>query len=197
MHLSLLAYVHIALTHNSNVVAYTMTSNPPRPYRFKSTTLKFQVPGLKSLPNIFQNSKFIRDMADSDTWKTTMKILHKVRTWSRMTIWGDRLFLQFDGPTKILLQTRGPRINDIMSAREINEIADTPRGLTFDPTNSAKQPRVDGDEFRNVAHDAVHAGPGPSRTIEELENEMKGISQSIATLTKEGKVIIEKIAEKK
>jgi hypothetical protein len=30
-------------------------------------------------------------MADSDTWKTTMKILHKVRTWSRMTIWGDRV----------------------------------------------------------------------------------------------------------
>ncbi|KAG2024336.1 hypothetical protein GB937_003991 [Aspergillus fischeri] len=185
------------IVHPSNVVAYTMTSSPPRPYRFKSTTLKFQVPGLKSLPNIFQNSKFIRDMADSDTWKTTMNILHKVRTWSRMTIWGDRLFLQFDGPTKILLQTRGPRINDIMSAREINEIADTPRGLTFDPTTSAKQPRVDGEEFRNVAHDAVHAGPGPSRTIEELENEMKGISQSIATLTKEGKVIIEKIAEKK
>ncbi|KAH1493418.1 Altered inheritance of mitochondria protein 24, mitochondrial [Aspergillus fumigatus] len=185
------------IVHPSNVVAYTMTSNPPRPYRFKSTTLKFQVPGLKSLPNIFQSSKFIRDMADSDTWKTTMNILHKIRTWSRMTIWGDRLFLQFDGPTKILLQTRGPRINDIMSAREINEIADTPRGLTFDPTNPAKKPRVDGEEFKNVAHDAVHAGPGPSRTIEELENEMKGISQSIATLTREGKVIIEKIAEKK
>jgi len=84
-----------------------------------------------------------------------------------------------------------------MSAREINEIADTPRGLTFDLTNPAKQPRVDGEEFKNVAHDAVHAGPGPSRTIEELENEMKGISQSIATLTREGKVIIEKIAEKK
>ncbi|GFF23858.1 altered inheritance of mitochondria protein 24, mitochondrial [Aspergillus udagawae] len=185
------------IVHPSNVVAYTMTSNPPRPYRFKSTTLKFQVPGLKSLPNFFQNSKFIRDMADSNTWKTTMKILHKVRTWSRMTIWGDRLFLQFDGPTKILLQTRGPRINDIMSAREINEIADTPRGLTFDPTKSTEQPRVAGEEFRNVAHEAVNAGPGPSRTIEELENEVKGISQSIATLTKEGKVIIEKVAEKK
>lgn len=88
----LLTYVHIALTHSSNVVAYTMTSNPPRPYRFKSTTLKFQVPGLKSLPNIFQSSKFIRDMADSDTWKTTMNILHKIRTWSRMTIWGDRVW---------------------------------------------------------------------------------------------------------
>jgi hypothetical protein len=84
-----------------------------------------------------------------------------------------------------------------MSAREINEIADTPRGLTFDPTKSTEQPRVAGEEFRNVAHEAVNAGPEPSRTIEELENEMKGISQSIATLTKEGKVIIEKVAEKK
>ncbi|RHZ69400.1 Altered inheritance of mitochondria protein 24, mitochondrial [Aspergillus turcosus] len=184
------------IVHPSNVVAYTISSNPPRPYRFKSTTLKFQVPGLKSLPNLFQNSKFIRDMSDSNTWKSTMRILHKLRTWLRMTVWGDRLFLQFDGPTQILLQTRGPRINDIMSTREINEIADTPRGLTFDPTKSAEQPRAAGVEFRNVGEEAVSAGPGPSRTFEDLENELKGISQSIATLTKEGKVIIEKIDQK-
>lgn len=75
----------------SNVVAYTMNSNPPRPYRFKSTTLNFQVPGLKTLPSLFRNSKFVRDMSDSDTWKTAMKIFHKLRTWSRMTIWGDRV----------------------------------------------------------------------------------------------------------
>jgi hypothetical protein len=68
-----------------------MSSNPPRPYRFKSTTLKFQVPGLKSLPRFIQDSKFIRDMSDTDTWKGTMKLFHKIRTWSRMTIWGDRV----------------------------------------------------------------------------------------------------------
>jgi hypothetical protein len=68
-----------------------MSSNPPRPYRFKSTTLSFQVPGLKTLPSIFQKAKFIRDMSDSKAYKATMQFFHKLRTWSRMTIWGDRV----------------------------------------------------------------------------------------------------------
>jgi hypothetical protein len=68
-----------------------MSSNPPRPYRFKSTTLSFQVPGLKTLPSVFQKAKFIRDMSDSKAYKTTMQFFHKLRTWSRMTIWGDRV----------------------------------------------------------------------------------------------------------
>lgn len=72
------------------MVAYTITSNPPRPYRFKSTSLKFQVPGL-GLPDFLRKSQFIRDMSKSDTWKTTMKILHTLRTWCRRTIWGDRV----------------------------------------------------------------------------------------------------------
>ena len=77
---------------DSNVVAYTMSSNPPRPYRFKSTTLSFQIPGLKTLPRILQNAKFIRDVYDSKAYKTTMQWFHKLRTWSRMTIWGDRVW---------------------------------------------------------------------------------------------------------
>lgn len=68
-----------------------MSSNPPRPYRFKSTTLKFQVPGLKTLPRMIQNTEFIRNMSGTETWKTVMNIFHKLRTWSRMTIWGDRV----------------------------------------------------------------------------------------------------------
>lgn len=79
------------IAHPSNVVAYTMSSNPPRPYRFKSTTLNFQVPGLKTLPRLLQNNKFVRDVSGSDAWKTTMRFAHKLRTWSRMTIWGDRV----------------------------------------------------------------------------------------------------------
>ncbi|EAW06912.1 AIM24 family protein [Aspergillus clavatus NRRL 1] len=186
------------IVHPSNVVAYTITSNPPRPYRFKSTSLKFQVPGLKSLPKLFQNSQFIRAMSDSNTWKTTMNVLHKLRTWSRMTIWGDRLFLQFDGPTKILLQTRGPRINDIMSTREINEIADTPRGLTFDPTKSAgdNKPKSPEEQYRESLEEVIKTEPGSGRTVEELENELRGVSQSIAILTKEGEVIFEKVNRK-
>ncbi|KAL5355173.1 altered inheritance of mitochondria protein 24, mitochondrial [Aspergillus floccosus] len=177
------------IVHPSNVVAYTMSSNPPRPYRFKSTTLKFQVPGLKTLPRFIQDSKFIRDMSDTDTWKGAMKLFHKIRTWSRMTIWGDRLFLQFDGPTTILLQTRGPRINEILTTHEVNEIADSPRGLTIGPRKPS--------EDKKTAEEALQPTPGaPSRSVDDLINEVEGSAQSIANITKEGKVIFEKAGRK-
>ncbi|KAG2418052.1 hypothetical protein HFD88_001152 [Aspergillus terreus] len=177
------------IVHPSNVVAYTMSSNPPRPYRFKSTTLKFQVPGLKSLPRFIQDSKFIRDMSDTDTWKGAMKLFHKIRTWSRMTIWGDRLFLQFDGPTTILLQTRGPRINEILTTHEVNEIADSPRGLTIGPRKPS--------EDKKTAEEALQPTPdAPSRSVDDLIQEVEGSAQRIATITKEGKVFFEKAGQK-
>lgn len=173
------------IVHPSNVVAYSMGSNPPRPYRFKSTTLKFQVPGLKSLPALVQNTQFIKSMADTDAWKTAMKVFHRLRTWSRRTIWGDRLFLQFDGPSTILLQSRGARVNEILSSREVDELASAPRGLTILPTESAEQ------QATGAGESAAKNAPG-SRTIGEIEQEIEGVSQSIAVLTKEGKVTFEK-----
>ncbi|KAL4811181.1 mitochondrial biogenesis AIM24-domain-containing protein [Aspergillus unguis] len=171
------------IVHPSNVVAYSMNKNPPRPYRFKSTTLKFQVPGLKSFPGFLQNTQFIKAMSETESWKTAMRIFHTFRTWSRKTIWGDRLFLQFDGPSTILLQSRGARINDILSTNEVNELASAPRGLTIlpkDPEGKKPQaPEADETDARNV--------PGP-RTVDEIEQEVKGVTQRIAVLTKEGKV---------
>ncbi|KAL4787213.1 mitochondrial biogenesis AIM24-domain-containing protein [Aspergillus varians] len=173
------------IVHPSNVVAYSMSSNPPRPYRFKSTTLKFQVPGLKSLPAFLQKTQFIKAMSDTDSWKTAMRIFYRLRTWSRRTIWGDRLFLQFEGPSTVLLQSRGARINEILSTQEVNELASAPRGLTILPTNSDRKQAPDADES------SATKLPG-SRTVEEVEQEIKGVSQSIAVLTKEGKVTFEK-----
>ncbi|PLB35847.1 AIM24 family protein [Aspergillus candidus] len=173
------------IAHPSNVVAYTMSSNPPRPYRFKSTTLNFQIPGLKNWPGFIQKSKFIQSMSDSDTWKTAMKVLHTLRTWSRKTIWGDRLFLQFDGPTNILIQTRGPRLNDILTPQQVNEIADTPRGLTTGPKSEQEK------EGKKIVGD-ITVAPVPPRTIEEVEMEIKGSAQRIADITKDGEVIFEK-----
>ncbi|KAJ5082921.1 Mitochondrial biogenesis protein AIM24 [Penicillium argentinense] len=178
------------IAHPSNVVAYTMSSNPPRPYRFKSTTLNFQVPGLKTLPRLLQGNKFIRDMSDSNTWKTTMSLLHKLRTWSRMTIWGDRLFLQFDGPATILVQSRGPRVNDVLSGREVNEIAGTPRGLTSSPRQIEEQKLKEEGEV-------VNGVPDIARSIDNLRQETVGISQSIAKIRKDGKVEIEEVGRTK
>ncbi|KAJ5086947.1 Mitochondrial biogenesis protein AIM24 [Penicillium alfredii] len=177
------------IAHPSNVVAYTMSSNPPRPYRFKSTTLNFQVPGLKTLPRLLQNNKFIRDMSDSETWKSTMRFFHKLRTWSRMTIWGDRLFLQFDGPTTLLVQSRGPRLNDVLSEREVNEIASAPRGLTTRGQAEAGE--------KKAAEEAVNNVPDLARSVDDLSHEIRGTSQSVAQIRKDGKVDIEEVGRTK
>ncbi|OGE55340.1 hypothetical protein PENARI_c004G08538 [Penicillium arizonense] len=175
------------IAHPSNVLAYTMSSNPPRPYRFKSTTLSFQVPGLKTLPSVFQKAKFIRDMSDSKAYKTTMQFFHKLRTWSRMTIWGDRLFMQFDGPTTILIQSRGPRLNDVLSGQEVNEIAGTPRGLSSAPYQAIEVEKTDSNKSASYTSDI-------ERSVEQLEQEIRGTSQSVAKIRKDGKVEIEEVS---
>ncbi|OXV10889.1 hypothetical protein Egran_01349 [Elaphomyces granulatus] len=170
------------IVHPSHVIAYTtLNSHRPRPYRFKSTSLRFQVPELH-LSEILSRSKFIRDMAGSDTWKTAVRWFHHVRTWARRTIWGDRLFLQFDGPTTILVQSRGARVRDVLNAREVNEIANAPAGAR-DAIEKVgdKLPPGDKSDCR-------------SRNAEPPMNE-QGIRPSIAIL-RDGKVEFQRVKEK-
>ncbi|KAJ5088768.1 Mitochondrial biogenesis protein AIM24 [Penicillium angulare] len=166
------------IAHPSNVVAYTMSSNPPRPYRFKSTTLSFQVPGLKALPRLLQNNNLIRNVSGSTAWKKTMSFLHTLRTWSRMTIWGDRLFLQFDGPATVLVQSRGPRLNDVLSGREVNEIASTPSGITL------SHQEFKDDKQAKANEEAVD---GLTRSVADVTQDIKGITQNISKIRPYGK----------
>jgi hypothetical protein len=100
-----------------------------------------------------------------------------------------QLFMQFDGPATILVQSRGPRLNDVLSGREVNEIADTPRGLTSHPGQSKAEPG-------NEANDAVQE-PEIARSFENVVQEVKGISQSVAKIRKDGKVEIEDVGKTK
>ncbi|QKX63564.1 uncharacterized protein TRUGW13939_10735 [Talaromyces rugulosus] len=180
------------IAHPSNVLAYTISTTPPQPYRFKSTSLRFQIPGMQ-VPEFLLKSRYLRDLTASDTWKTSMRILHNVRTWARRTIWGDRLFLQFDGPATLLVQTRATRVRDILSDREVNEIADTPAGTTLNAANKLEDSAsaAQKSDYQKAAEEAVSQAPVPSRTVDELTQEIKGVSQSIATV-QGGKVQFEK-----
>jgi uncharacterized protein (AIM24 family) len=115
------------VTHPGNVVAYTITQHPPLPYRLKSAGLRFQVPNL-GLGYLVPDIKFFRVMGQTNTWRGLSKLLFDLRTAARRTIWGDRLFLQFHGPTTILLSSRASRISDVLTSRDVNEIADSPAG---------------------------------------------------------------------
>jgi hypothetical protein len=75
---------------SSNVVAYSITRYAPQPYRFKSTTLRFEVPGLGGIARLMPNTKFFRNMRETVTWKGVTNFFLTLRTWSRRTIFGDR-----------------------------------------------------------------------------------------------------------
>jgi hypothetical protein len=42
------------------------------------------------------------------------------------------LFLRFEGPTTLLIQSRASRLSDVLSLRDVNEIAESPPGAVQD-----------------------------------------------------------------
>ncbi|PBP18726.1 hypothetical protein BUE80_DR010272 [Diplocarpon rosae] len=86
------------------------------------------IPSL-GLGYLAQDIKFFRVMKESDTWRGLTRMLFNLRTAARRTIWGDRLFLKFHGPTTILMSSRASRMSDVLTARDVNEIATTEAGI--------------------------------------------------------------------
>lgn len=127
------------VAHPSNVVAYTASSTPPLPFRFKSSNFRLQVPNL-GFGSLLENVKFFRVMSQTATWRALATTWYTLKTWMRRTIWGDRLFLRFEGPTTMLLQSRASRISDVLTLRDVSEIAESPPGAVQDVvTNKIKQ----------------------------------------------------------
>lgn len=127
------------VAHPGNVVAYTVTKNPPQPYRFKSSSLRFQIPSL-GLRKYVESIKFFQVMSEGKTWRVLTNIMYSLRTATRRTIWGDRLFLQFKGPTTLLLSSRASRISDVLTTRDVNEMADSPAGAVPDAVTMTAAP---------------------------------------------------------
>ncbi|KAF6812830.1 altered inheritance 24 [Colletotrichum musicola] len=128
------------VAHPSNVVAYAVSRNPPLPFRLKSNILRFQVP---SITGLFPETEFMKNMRDTSTYKTLARWLFTLRTSLRRTIWGDRLFLQFRGPTTILMSSRGVRVADSLTTNEVNEIADAPAGVVPQAVELTSEPKIE------------------------------------------------------
>ena len=105
-----------------------------------------------------------------------------------------QLFLQFDGPSTILVQSRGARINDIMTSRDVNEIASSPRGLTVDPAEQKKQQSKTEEHIRAI-EDATKIPSTPTEPVDDVLQKTKVIRQGFATISKEGKVEFKKLGQ--
>ena len=172
------------IAHPSNVLAYSISfpSRIPQPYRFKSSTITFQIP--LQLGNFFPSSTFVRNMRNSDTYKFVANIFYRIRTWSRRTIWGDRLFLQFTGPTTLLLQTRAARVSDVLTAKEVNEVADAPPGAVRQAIESVQDRKVETNRMGIEG-----ATPSASPTVSTATSSQPRLS--VASVSRDGKVTFE------
>ncbi|KAK5312449.1 Altered inheritance of mitochondria protein 24, mitochondrial [Exophiala xenobiotica] len=116
------------VVHPANVLAYSASSPSPlpQPYRCKSNNIRLQIP--LHLGNWFPPSKFIETLKTSQTYQFIANSLLRIRTWSRRTIREDRLILQLQWPTTLLVQSCAVRVIETLTAQEVNEIADSPAG---------------------------------------------------------------------
>ncbi|KAK0649260.1 mitochondrial biogenesis AIM24-domain-containing protein [Cercophora newfieldiana] len=164
--------------HPSHVVAYSINKNPPLPFRLKS--LRLQIPSVpSSISSAAGNlvpeglSRFLRAMRDTDTYKAIARLLYGLRTAARRSIWGDRLFLQFQGPATILMSSRGVRVRDALTRDDVNEIADTEAGVVPAAVELALKPKVAEEAKPNTAPVAIHiakVGKGGKVTLEETRD---------------------------
>lgn len=113
------------VAHPGSVVAYSVTRNKPQPFRFKSSSLRFQVP---SLGRWIPESELMKNFRNSGFYKFVGRVAYTLRTVMRRSIWGDRLFLRFQGPGTIYMSSRGVRVADVLTDKDVNEIADAPAG---------------------------------------------------------------------
>lgn len=166
------------VVHPSHVVAYSVDKNAPVPFRFRSSGIRFAVPALPESLVPKGWAKFWKDMRDTSTYKFLARLLFSLRTTARRSVFGDRLFLQFSGPTTILMSSRGARISDVLTKEDVNEIADVEAGVA---------PKVVEQVAKSKAGDAT-GHEAKSGAASETE---KPVSIHVASVGKDGKVQFE------
>lgn len=175
------------VVHPSHVVAYSVDRNAPVPFRFKSSMLRLTVPRVPESLVPKGLSKFWKDTKETGAYKFLAKLLFSLRTTARRSIFGDRLFLQFQGPTTILMSSRGARISDVLTREDVNEIADTEAGLVSRTVEGAAKPKQLGES------------PAPSRAGDTTAASAteKPVAVHEAVVGRDGKVSIETAKDKK
>ncbi|KAI6352176.1 Altered inheritance of mitochondria protein 24, mitochondrial [Pyricularia grisea] len=152
--------------HPSHVTAYSIDKNPPLPFRLRSASpLRVQIPALPASMTNFMTtlvptrlSNFMTAMRDTDLYKTIARALFGLRTATRRSIRGDRLFLQFRGPATILMSSRGVRVTEVLTNDDVNEIADSEAGVAARAVELATkpEPNVEAPEVTRGKITGIH-----------------------------------------
>jgi hypothetical protein len=68
-----------------------------------------------------------------------------------------QLFLRFEGPATLLLQSRASRLSDVLTLRDVEEIADSPPGAVQDAVT-----RKIKEEIKEIATTGTTPPPAPT-----------------------------------
>ncbi|KAL2890876.1 altered inheritance-mitochondria protein 24, mitochondrial [Ceratocystis lukuohia] len=153
------------VAHPSHVVAYSVSPTPPLPFRFKGSNIKLQVPSVVS--GWFSSLKFVQDVKNTEVYRIATRAAHSIRTSLRRTIWGDRLFLQFQGPSTLFLSSRGVHVADSLTREDVNEIADAPEGKLNGPVGLAQPKQIQGVKTPESAIKVEKSTEGTTVVLEE------------------------------
>ena len=126
-------------------------------------------------------------LKDSNTYEFLHNALLRIRTWSRRTIWGDRLFLRFEGPATLLVQSRASRVRDVLTSGQVNEIANAPAGEVLDAARGMSLGKGADASRMGVEGATTSAAPEPGAG---------GQSQpklSVASISRDGKITFEAV----
>lgn len=170
------------VVHPSHVVAYSVDKNAPVPFRFRSSGIRLAVPALPESLIPKGLAKFWKDTKETAAYKFLARVLFSLRTTARRSVFGDRLFLQFQGPTTILMSTRGVRVRDVLTREDVNEIADSEAGVVPKAVEQAVKPKK--------AEDISEPSAGSSASTSVRQGD-KPVSIHVASVGKDGKVQFE------
>lgn len=139
------------LAHPSAVVAYSVGPHQPEPYRLSHSNLRLSIP---TFGRYLPETKFIRAVRESETWRLLGRALFRLRMWMRTVLWGERVYLRFRGPGTVVLQGRGGAgaLREAFEGRELQEWADSPAGSMEKSVSVAA--RTTGDGAQGAAETA-------------------------------------------
>ena len=154
----------------------------PRAFRFRGG-IKVQVP--QFISSAFQRLGVVLEIKKSHGYQVLARFASSVRTVLRRTLWGDGLFLRFEGPATVLMTSRAARIQDVLTDRDVDEIADAPEGAAQ---------RAVGAAERGLSVKEAETEDG-NKDIKLVEQGVRGMH--VVTVKRDGKAVFEDVKDLK
>ncbi|RKF59360.1 Altered inheritance of mitochondria protein 24, mitochondrial [Erysiphe neolycopersici] len=136
------------IAHPGNIVAYSISQQHlPQPYRLSN--FRLHIPSVRPGALIL-DLKFFKFLRHTYIWQRIMDFYQLIRTLTRRIIWGNQLFIKFSGPVKILISSRSTNISDILTSREVDEIAEAKHSTTLYKSIDTKEKKDEINQGINM-----------------------------------------------